>query len=137
MMKLTHDQLAMTSDELATLLGCSTSACQHAEVRHLVESHPYIRALIGRVEGALSVTLQSERARRMWMMPSVRAIVAFATYLDMSEVMLEKLLGEISRSDLRRLEVVVDEVQATMATSDEHLNALNAIITSFVRAIEM
>lgn len=136
-LNLNHGELSMTSDEVATLMGCSTAACHHAAVRELVESHPCVRELIQRVKGALSVTLQSERARRMWSMPSVRAIVAFSTYLDTSEVMLEKLLGEISRSDLRRLEVVVDDVQANMATSDDHLNALNAIITSFARALDL
>lgn len=130
-------KMSMTSDEMASLLGCSTEACNHEVMNGLTRNHPHVSALLGRIQDSLSVTLQSEQSTRMWSMPSVRAVVAFATYLDMSEVILEKLLGTISKSDLRRLEEVIDTVQSDMDRNDIHLNSLNAIIQAFSQSIRV
>ena len=123
--------LSMTLDELSRLLGRSQQISTNAEVKRTLSSNAFVRFVIDRVENALCVTLESDAVKSMWALDSVKAIVAFSTLLDMNTVIIEKLFGEISRSDARRLNDVNDDIQAKLAHSDDHLNALNALIGAF------
>ena len=103
----------------------------NSDVKHTLSTNTFVRFVIDEIESALCVTMQSDAVKSMWALDSVKAIVAFSTLLDMNTVIIEKLFGEISRSDARRLNDVNDDIQAKLAHSDEHLNALNALIRAF------
>lgn len=130
-LKLPMKTLSMTLDELSRLLGRSQQISMNSDVKHTLSTNTFVRFVIDEIESALCVTMQSDAVKSMWALDSVKAIVAFSTLLDMNTVIIEKLFGEISRSDARRLNDVNDDIQAKLAHSDEHLNALNALIRAF------
>lgn len=130
-LKLPMKNLSMSLDELSRLIGRSPQISNNVDVKHALVSNGFVRFVISEIENALCVTLQSDAIKAMWALNSVKAIVVFSTLLDMNTVVLEKLFGEISRSDARRLNDVNDDIQAKLAHSDDHLNALNALIGAF------
>lgn len=125
----------MSYDEMATILGCSQKACSNGDIRSLLQTNPFVRDTVSNVERALAVTMESENSKNMWAMPSVRATIVLSTYLDVAQIVIEKLLGTICRSDLRRLESLCDDVHTATNQSDDHLNAINALVGAFFNAV--
>jgi hypothetical protein len=130
------EAIAMNFEELAILFGCSRQASESPKLVSVLKSNPFVSRIVDDVENALVVTMESDQAKRMWRMPSVKAVIAFSVYIDIPQIMIEKLLGNLCRSDLRKLEVLSDDVHTAMETSDGHLSALNALVGAFVESID-
>ena len=130
-LKLPLRDMSMTLEEFSKLVGRSSIISNSPAVRRVLSHNVFVQEVMNKIERALVVTMQSQTAKSIWSMDSVKALVVFSTLLDMNAVIIEKLFGEICRSDVRRLNEVNDDVQNNVSHSDDHLNALNALVGAF------
>ena len=95
--------LAITTTEWDALFGAEARPLKVTALQTL-SSDPQFSRAVSDVESALSITVEESQQKQIWSRQVTQAACTIAMYMDNHEKYISSCLGNIVRSDLRRLE---------------------------------
>lgn len=128
--------LAATPAELGVLFGPESTLADHARYTALQTTDGVHKSIITSIETSLHTTLVSERAAQAWRRPPVRCAAAISLRMDRCNEAFAAIVGEVQRSDARRMENTQFDLQDGEDASDAHLLSTCAAIEALVQGID-
>jgi hypothetical protein len=95
--------LAITANEWDALFGSEARPLRTSSLEPLNRDSAFAQAALD-VGDALKTTIEETEQRRFWSRPMTQAACSIAVHIENHEIYVSSCLGNIVRSDLRRLE---------------------------------
>jgi hypothetical protein len=120
--------LGLTADEYGALLAVLPPHTLTAPFDALEREDGVQRETVDALAKACQTTMLSDAIRTAWRRSVVRTAAAVALRTEESVPMLAAVLGETSRSDARRVDQLLSDIQDAEDDNDEHLQPVcNAV----------
>jgi hypothetical protein len=131
----TVTDLALTADEYGALLAVLPPHTLTAPFDALEREDGLQRETTGALATACQTTMLSDAIRVAWRRSVVRTAAAVALRTENSVPMLVAVLGESSRSDARRVDSLLSDIQDAEEESDEHLQPVCDAVHALAAAL--
>ena len=127
--------LAITADEYGALLAVLPARTSTAPFDELESKSLVHRNTAEALAMACQTTMLSDALQTAWRRSVVRTAAVIALRTEDSVAMLAAVLGESSRSDARRVDTLLSDIQDVEEESDEHLKSVCDAVNALAAAL--
>ena len=125
--------MAITCAEFGALFGSDGSWTPNATAVLRSEAMPAQKEIVGSLTEAMRTTLSAEKMKAAWGRPAVRCAAALSTRMVSQSEALAAVLGQLTRSDTRRVETLYFAIVEGETMSDAHLAATAEAVRSLTQ----